>query len=175
MDRERIEKLAMDSAAGELNEDAQMLFRSYLAEHPEANEWALGMTSIYEMTEAAISAKTKAPAPPPTVEKTFPSPVNWLTAGRWAAVLAIAIFAGFSAGRWGRTAQTSPTTIVKIPEPPGTMAKAVDLKAKYAGTFWGQKVLASLQPKPRHIDANRRTRGDIWDIYRRRIKEKRNE
>ena len=46
MEREAIERLAMDSAAGELNQDAEALLRTYLAEHPQANEWAEDMLQI---------------------------------------------------------------------------------------------------------------------------------
>ncbi|MHC4744736.1 MAG: hypothetical protein ACYS8Z_22710, partial [Planctomycetota bacterium] len=127
MNRETIERLAMDAAAGELSEDVEVLFGAYLAEHPEANEWAAGMTSIYEMTEAAIDAKTKGAAPP-MVEKKSSVPINWFAAGRWAAVIAIAMFAGFSAGRWSQPVRTR-VEIVRVPEQTRTTAKVADLKA----------------------------------------------
>ena len=172
MERERIERLAMDSAAGELNEDAEFLFRSYLAEHPEAGEWATDMTGAYEMTEAAIDAKTKGAAAPPIADSNYSGPVGWSSAARWAAVLAVGLFAGFWAGRWGRPDATSRIAVVRIAEQPRALATAADLKAKYAGTFWGQKVLASLEPKPRHAGADIEQSGGIWDVYRRRAKEK---
>lgn len=174
MERERIEKLAIDSAAGELNEDAEALFRSYLTEHPEANEWAADMTGAYEMTEAAIEAKTKGAAAPPIANRKVSRPVNWCSAARWAAVLAIGLFAGFLAGRrepgGGEHLET-----VRIAEHPKALATAADLKAKYAGTFWGQKVLASLEPRPSVKREDRRKTGDLWDMYRQRIQEKRYE
>ena len=54
MEREIIERLAVDLAAGELNEDVEALFRSYLAEHSEADKWAQDMLQVYEKTETAI-------------------------------------------------------------------------------------------------------------------------
>lgn len=173
MNREAIERLAIDSAAGELSEDALRLFKSYLAQHPEANEWATDMTAIYEMTQAAIDVKIE-DAAPPMVEKKPSSPVNWFAAGRWAAVIAIAISAGFSIGRWSQPAKTR-VEIFRIPEQPRTTAKVADLKAKYAGTFWGQKVLASTEPKPRPRAAAHTPTGNFWDIYRQHLKEKRYE
>ena len=172
MDRERIERLAIDSAAGELNEDAEALFRSYLAEHPDANEWAMDMMGAYEMTETAIEAKTKDAGAPPIADTKVSRPVDWRSAGRWAAVLAIGLFAGFSAGRWSRPLKTKQIAVVRIAEQPRVVATAADLKAKYAGTFWGQKVLASLKPRPSIKREDRRETGDIWDMYRRRVKEK---
>ena len=57
MRREIIERLAIDSAAGELNEDMEALFRAYLAEHSEAKKWAEDLSDVFEKTEAAIAAK----------------------------------------------------------------------------------------------------------------------
>ena len=57
MEREAIERLTIDSAAGELNEDAEALLRTYLAEYPQANKWAEDILQIYYRTEAAIKTK----------------------------------------------------------------------------------------------------------------------
>lgn len=171
MKRETIERLAMDSAAGELSEDAEVLFASYLAEHPEAEEWALEITSIYEMTQAVIDKKTKHPAPP-AVAKKRSMPVNWFAAARWAAVIAIAVFAGFSAGRWNQPAKTSRTEFFRVAEQPRTIATVTDIKEKYAATFWGRKVLASIEPKPPLHTAARNSTGSFWDTYTRHLKEK---
>ena len=59
MEREQIERLAIDSAAGELNEDMQALFEEYIAGHPEAKKYVEDMLGIYENTDAAIIAKTQ--------------------------------------------------------------------------------------------------------------------
>ena len=57
MKRERIERLAIDCAARELNEDSEVLFKTYLTEHPDANKWALDIWDIYEKTKEAIDAE----------------------------------------------------------------------------------------------------------------------
>ena len=58
MEREAIEKLAMDSAAGQLNEDAETLLKEYLAEHPEAKKWFQDMQEIYANIQVAFNEKT---------------------------------------------------------------------------------------------------------------------
>ena len=58
MKRETVERLAMDSAAGELSEDAEALFQTYLDENPQAKQWAEDVRQVYGETEAAIQAKT---------------------------------------------------------------------------------------------------------------------
>ena len=58
MKRETIERLAIDVAAGELNEDAEALLDAYLAEHPQAKQWAEQMLTTYESTQEAIAEKT---------------------------------------------------------------------------------------------------------------------
>ena len=62
MERETIERLAMDLALGELNEDATTLFEAYLAEHTEAKRWAEPMTQTCIRTREAIMQKTQAAA-----------------------------------------------------------------------------------------------------------------
>jgi hypothetical protein len=174
MERETIERLAMDAAAEELSDDARLLLESYLAEHAEAQQWAREMTSIYEITQAAIEAKTEHAAPSPAETRRL-IPLDYLAVARWAAVLAIAVFAGFSAGKYTGTERTDRPRIVRIVEPHRAVASVADLKAKYADTFWGRKVLASTEPRPRPRTATHSSTGNFWDIYRRNLKEKRYE
>ena len=178
MERETIEKLAIDSAAGELNEDAELLLKAYLAEHSEANEWAEDMARLYEVAEAAIDAKTgdvEAAVAPAIVDRKRRRPAPWWPAARWAAVLAVGLFAGFIVGRWDWTGNLDRIPVMKVAEQPTGPAKATDLKAKYAGTFWGQKVLASLEPRPRSKQPDRRQSGGFWDNYKQAIEGKRYE
>jgi len=58
MEREIIERLTMDSASGELNEDAKVLLQTYLAEHSQENLWAEDMFKLYETANAAVKIKT---------------------------------------------------------------------------------------------------------------------
>ncbi|MHC4206795.1 MAG: hypothetical protein ACYSTT_19240 [Planctomycetota bacterium] len=173
MEREAIERLAMDSAAGELNQDAEALLRTYLAGHPQANEWAEDMLQIYDKTEAAIKTKTAhAAVGKVTPEITTVSQVRWLSVARWAAVIALGVIIGFTAGRRDRT-DSSYRTAFREPAPDSKQVETVsDLKERYAGTFWGDKMLALLEHKPgQRYKANLRSTGS-WDKYRQYIKEK---
>ena len=59
MQREIIERLAMDRTLGELTEDAAALFETYLGEHPEIQEWAGQMAQTCELTRETINKKTQ--------------------------------------------------------------------------------------------------------------------
>lgn len=176
MEREAIERLAIDSAAGELNEDAETLFRAYLAEHSQANRWAEDIRQIFEKTEAAIEAKTAGCS---TGDQTRPikpnrlSQINRPKLVRWAAVVMFAALIGFSAGHWNRSSKTIRVSLPIGGQAPRRIETVSDLKEKYAGTFWGDKALALLEHKPsRQYKAGR---GDIrlLDRYKQYIKEKR--
>jgi len=176
MEREAIERLAIDSAAGELNEDAEALLRTYLAEHPQANKWAEDLRQIYNKTEAAIKTKTAhAGVGKVTPVITPVSQVSWLSVARWAAVIVLGIMIGFTAGRLGVPDKTHRIVLQEYSRDSKPIETVTDLKEKYAGTFWGDKMLALLEHKPGHrFEANLR---DIksWDTYRQYMKEKHNE
>jgi hypothetical protein len=173
MEREAIERLVIDSAAGELNQDAESLLRNYLAEHPKANEWAGDMLQIYEKTEAAIKTKTAHA----DIEKITPgitpvSQVRWLSVGRWAAVVALGIIIGFTAGRRNQTGSTYRIASHEPSRDSKQGETVSDLKEKYAGTFWGDKMLALLEHNAgQRYKANFRSVGS-WDKYRQYIKGK---
>lgn len=174
MKREAIERLAMDSAAGELNEDVQALFDAYLAEHPQAGQWAEDIAGVYKDTEAAIEAKTRdanAGAGMPAVKVNRLPYLNWRSFGR-AAALIVAALIGFAGGRWPINGKTGRIAFIK-PERPAEQVKTIsDLKEQYAGTFWGKKVLALVE----HTSPERYQAGfqdsSFWQIYRQYIKEK---
>ena len=162
MKREAIERLAIDSSAGELNEDVQALFDAYLAEHPEANPDIEEMTRIYEETASAIEAKTRdadAGAGVPAVKVNRLPYLNWRSFGRAAAALIVAALIGFAGGRWPINGKTGRIAFIK-PERPAEQVKTIsDLKEEYTGTFWGDKVLALLEQRP-----GKRYKADLWDV-----------
>jgi hypothetical protein len=175
MKREVIERLAMDSAAGELNEDILALFNAYLAEHPQAGRWAEDMAGIYRETEAAINEKTGdadfSGAVPVTKIKPLVR-VKWWAIGRAAAALIVAALIGFAGGRWTINGEADKIAFVK-PERPAVQVKTIsDLKEQYAGTFWGKKVLALVE----HTSSEQYRAGfrdtSFRQIYRQYIKEK---
>lgn len=176
MKREAIERLAMDSAAGESNEDVEALFREYLAEHPEAKPDSEEIARIYEETAAAIEAKTRrADAGGPAVKTHRLVHPNWRAFGRWAAALIVAAIIGFTGGRWPITGKTSRIVFTTSGRPAVQVKTVSDLKEQYAGTFWGSKALALMEDR-----SGRRYKGDFRDIslleqFRRYRKEKSDE
>ena len=58
MNPETIERLAIDSAAGQLNEDIEILLREYLSEHPAEKKCFSEMQEIYNKTQIAFDSKT---------------------------------------------------------------------------------------------------------------------
>jgi len=177
MKREVIERLAIDSAAGELNEDILVLFEAYLAEHPQAGQWAEDMAGIYKETEAAIDEKVSdadadAGSAMLVVKRKPLLRVNWWGIGRAAAGLIVAAVIGFAGGRWTINGETGIVAFIK-PDRPAEQIKTIsDLKEQYAGTFWGDKVLALVE----HTSSERYKAGfqdSIFrQIYRQYIKEK---
>jgi hypothetical protein len=169
MKRERIERLAIDVAAAELNEDAEALFSAYLGEHPKAKKWAEQMLVAYEGAQAAFSEKTS------WVNKTTATAlvgrkatgwVKWRSVGRWAAVVMFSILIGFAGGRWrtaGKTTRIAFTEPTRGPTPVRTVS---DLKEKYAGTFWGDKMLTLLEHKHAQQYGADLHSVSLWDRYR---------
>jgi hypothetical protein len=178
MKRETIERLAIDVAAGELNEDAEALFNAYLAEHPQAKEWAEQMSTTYENTQEAIAEKTSwanTTAGTTFVGKKLTGWVRWRSVGRWAAVVVLSIVIGFAAGRWGTTDETTEVALSEPEQGLTPVKTASDLKEKYAGTFWGDKMLALLEHKPAQQYKADLHSVSLWDKYRLYKKESRYE
>ena len=174
MKREMIERLAIDSAAGELNEDTETLFRTYLAEHPELNKWADGMSLIYGKTEAALNKKTAGfngeikTEPVKIMHRQF----NLRPFLRWAAVIIFAACIGLLAGRWSKPDITIPL--------PNIVSAAPELSETQSGLgmmdvgegFWRDKAVAMLISE-KSVAASNIIRGDgLWDKYRKYIQEK---
>lgn len=178
MKRERIERLAVDYVAGELNEDGQVLFKMYLVEHPEENRWAEDIMRIYEKTKAAIDAKTMdsgAGDEKPFIRRNRLLQLNWQRFGPQAAAVILGALIGFTAGRWEITGKTNKIAQTEIDWAPRHVKTISDLKEKYAGTFWGDKILASLEPKPYPKQTQYKSDRKFWPNFRQYIKEKRYE
>jgi len=175
MEREAIERLAIDSAAGELNQDAEALFRMYLVGHAEAKQWAEDMQWICEKTEAAINTKTTRCHASDQTRSIKPNRllhINWPRLARWAAALMFVALIGFSAGRWDQSDKMYRIALPELGRAPERIETVSDLKEKYADTFWGDKMLALLEHKAsQRYKTNLRSVG-AWDKYRQYIKEK---
>ena len=143
MDRDTIERLAMDMAAGELNEDMQALLKKYLAQNHQANKWAEQMLYVFARTEDAINTKT-ADAKALIATKPKRLPLRWQPIAQWAAVILVAAGIGFLVGRRSHSPATEKVTTNSYvaAAPIRTLA---DFKKRYEGTFWGDKILSSFE------------------------------
>lgn len=175
MEREIIERLAIDNALGELNEDTAALFEAYLAEHAKARTWAQPMTQTCRRTREAIGSKTQSPAreyPPATVRLRWYASVNARALVRWAAVIAISL--GIGAGLGRRPAPETPTTqrtVVQAKQ--HASPKGWDrVLAQSKDGFWQTKARAVLQSKSYEVPQARRARTGLWDRYRQSKKER---
>ena len=176
MEREQIERLAIDSAAGELNEDMQTLFEEYLAEHSEAKTSVKDMLGIYEKTDAAIIAKTKhdvrIDSKAANISIKSQSRVFWLPIARWAAVIIFAAFIGIAVGRWSK----SPVLVERpgqIAAYPGSAVQQRSVGLDNSGdSFWRDKAVAMMTSRPIGIQEDYVTGPGLWERYRQFIKEK---
>ena len=92
--------------------------------------------------------------------------------GRWAAVIALGIIIGFTVGRLEKDDNTYRITSQESSRNLKQVETVSELKERYAGTFWGDKMLALLEHKPgQRYKANLRSIG-AWSKYRQYIKEK---
>jgi hypothetical protein len=174
MERETIERLAIDCALGELNEDAAMLFEAYLAEHAEAKQWADPMMQTCLRTREAIAQKThaaKAVVQPEPVRLPW---ANWSTLGRWAAVIAVSAFLGVTVGRWSTPSQTRKpdTVVVRTAQPDAGPEGWRRVLSESGQGFWQTKAVAMLQSQPREIPGSTESGPSLWDRYRQFRKER---
>lgn len=177
MERETIERLAMDSAVGELDEDMQALFRAYLDEHPEANKWAEDMLQIYRMTEVTIQTKTQ------TVPAEITAPIkvghlwrlNWLQITRWAAVVVFAACIGLLVGRLTKSPELLQRSEEIVASSTGTAEQPDSDSRDIDDGFWKDKALAMLSARPQRMRDGFISSDGLWNKYREYIKEKNHE
>ena len=176
MNRDVIERLAIDSAAGELNEDAEALFQSYLAEHQQAKQWADDIGRIYNITETAIKTKTAHEGDGAVAVDIEPvSPMGWTRVARWAAVLVLGVVIGFTAARWEVPDNTRKMAFQEPNSNTKPVETVTDLKEKYIGTFWGDKMLALLEHQSGQQRQTSHPGIRSWGTYRQYMKEKNHE
>jgi len=172
MERERIERLAMDEALGELTEDAAALFHAWLAEHPQAKEWVGGIQSTCDKVRTAVEQKTAGEIRPERVVRVVPlvRRVQWLSLTRWAAVVTLALVFGLQVGR-----QARPLPPAHEPAAPAPAVHAQGLQwvrpaPGSAPSFWQAQAVALLHAKPQ-ADGVWDARENLWERYRQRVKE----
>ncbi len=169
MERETIERLAMDSALGELNDDVATLLEAYLVDHPEARSWAGPMTQTCLRTQDAISSKAHSRErndPALRTRSPWPVHINGRALIRWAAVIAMALAVGGVLGR--RSAPSVPMTaptVVRAEQ--DASPKGWDQVLSEPGDgFWQGKAVAMLQSKSYEVSRPRHARTGLWDRYR---------
>jgi hypothetical protein len=175
MDRMSIERLAIDSAAGELSKDAEALLKAYLAEHPDEKKWAEDMLDIYQATQMTIDAKTKHLAVADesmAVREKLRLPVNWLPVGRWAAVVIFSALIGVTAGRLSKSpiVEQNPQRVAIAQ---GTTEEKPTIDLENVGeSFWRKKAVAMIT-SPSYMTHGDYVKGSkLWEKYRRFIKER---
>lgn len=174
MERDIIERLAIDQALGELNSDTMALFETYLAEHAEARHWAQAMAQTCTTTREALRRKTQPIEGNRHVIRVrafWPKAAAWRIWGRWAAVIVISLALGMTAGRWSKPQPTTPRTIVVQAEPTSTSDEWTQVLSEPGQGFWEAKAVAMLQMKSEGIPKTRATYRSLWDPYRQSIKE----
>ena len=175
MEREQIERLAIDSASGDLNEDAESLLQAYLAEHDQEKLWAEEMYDLYETTKTAVKAKTNQSKTESskTIYKKPLLQINFMSLSRWAAVIIAAAIIGAGLSRWSNQPEqiiTSPSeTIFSKPQ----LTESGDLVVMPTEGFWREKALSMLTSSPAPHYEERIPLGQLWKRYKQYIKEKR--
>jgi len=169
MERETIERLAVDSALGELNDDVAALLEAYLAEHAEARAWADPMAQTCRRTRNAVSSMTQSAEPDgPAFRGASHWPVhfNGRALLRWAAVIAVTLAIGAVLGR--RSAPNiSPTAPIVVRAKQDTPPAGWDQVLSDPGDgFWQGKAVAMLQSKSYEVPHPRRAQAGLWGRYR---------
>jgi hypothetical protein len=174
MERQAIERLAMDLALGELNEEAAALFEAYLAEHPEAGQWAQPMKAICLRTQDAIHTKTQqltTPAHRSTALRRVP--IGWARLGRWAAVVTIALALGAVADRWLKHDVPAPRLTVAVESTRNPLREDWRRVLNEPGqSFWESKAAAALGSKPERSHAQPASQPNLLEMFKQRQKER---
>ena len=173
MEREIIERLAIDHALGELDADTAALFEAYLAGHAEAQDWAQAMAQTCTRTREAIRQKTQPTEEHRRFNRTgtpWPRTIAWQTFGRWAAVIVVSLAIGAALGRRSRPPASTRETIVIQAQSTPEQQDWRQLLSKSERGFWETKALAMLQPKTNEIPGPHPGHQGLWDRYRQRRK-----
>jgi hypothetical protein len=174
MEREIIERLAIDRTLGELDADTVALLDAYLAEHDEARQWVQAMEQTCRQTRDAVVQKTQSVAPYRQLSLSSsrgPRGISWQTWGRWAAVILVSVGIGVTAGRWSRTPVSSTETVVVQAQSPEAGGGWRQLMSRPGRGFWETKAVAMMQVEPSETPRVRATQQGLWDRYRQSRKE----
>jgi hypothetical protein len=165
----------MDRALGELNEDAAILFDTYLAEHLEAQPWAQDVSAACVQTRAAVDRKTQDTDMEGQPER-MPSHrlvrIQWAQVGRRAALVAISIGIGAAVGRWSRPEPVATERVIAQAEPDEeTSSPWKRFVSNQRQGFWQGKAVAMLQSRPHLASNSPDAQASLWDKYKSTRKE----
>ncbi|MHC4187877.1 MAG: hypothetical protein ACYSRQ_06760 [Planctomycetota bacterium] len=174
MEREIIERLAMDSVSDELNEDTKVLLQAYLAEHSQENLWAEEMFKLYETTKAAVKTKTNQGNAEPfkTIHKNTSLRINIISLGRWAAVIIFAVAIGAGLGRLSKKPELISGPVKTVTSNSSQRLQPGDLVVMPTEGFWREKAVSMLTPKHAPHYEERIPLDQLWKRYKQFIKEK---
>lgn len=160
MTNEQIERLAMDLACGEMNEDVGALFETYLAEHAEVRQTADGFAAVCRRCEEGLDVGQEMAASRP--KKPFVKRERMLAYGR-AAILVLGVLLGMQLGRLSRPA--APETV----QVAASGAERVTLQTPLEDGFWKEKAEALMKPKLLAVDTKTQTNETFWGRYRKEL------
>jgi hypothetical protein len=163
MERQMIERLAMDAALGELNEDAEALLNAYLAEHAEARTWAQSMTAVCAQTRNAIDTRTTR-NDTLTVPALLRTSIHWARAARWAAVVMVSLLIGVGIGRRPEPLATAPPVNVVLDTTRRATVRSWQEIVRAPGNgFWESKAAAVWQSKPYRTSVSQ---PNLWEAFK---------
>jgi len=155
MERDALERLALDRAGGELDPDTEALLAAYLADHPEDHAAAAAIEAAYRQCRDAIAGRThraRAAQGLPAASATGSAPASPRPAAgrarRWlahAAALLLAVGLGAGGGWWAAREGSG-----RMPSPPPrpALARGAETSLDALGPFWHKKVATLLQGRP---------------------------
>lgn len=166
MTNEQLERLAMDRACGQMNEDTEALLAAYLAEHPEAQQIAGAFAGVCGRCEKALTAMQTKPLPRAieSPKRLFIGPR--ILTYRHAAMLLLGVLLGLAIGRLGTPAAPQEQFAAG---PDSVKTKSGSPLASIEDGFWKEKADALKKPKLWAVDAKTQTHESFWGRYRKEL------
>lgn len=167
MTNEQIERLAMDLACAQMNEDTEALFRAYLEGHPEQKRIANEFKDLCDCCQRGIGNE-EVPIPPlkPEVKpKPFDRSLLLKNYGR-AAILLVGVFLGFGVGQLShRSAETHRVQTASNRSAAALIGRIEDRE----GGFWRGKINDLEKPKLWVVQKKSDENETFWDCFRKEL------
>lgn len=169
MQRDTIERLAMDMAMGQLDDDVKTLLTDYLDEHPNEKTWAHEMIKDCNIIEDTLKTKTKLPQAQ-YKKQNFKKTIIFLNANikSFSKVAAVFIFASMIGIGFSRF----PKQLETFTKLPGREQKSEFLirqitpdTPEQGEGFWQVKAAAFTEPRQHTINRASQNAGNLWANY----------